>query len=119
MKTETQSKHAPGPWHLNQVGNHPFVSSPNGERIADCGPVDDNWNGWESESQAVENSALIASAPDLIRQRDELTKHLTAVLNRIDHQHQDGRNDWTEDDAEIYNQARAALANATESGVSL
>ena len=66
MQTKKNTTHTPGPWHINQVRNHPFVSSVNGERIADCGPDDDNWLGWESEEQAPANARLIAAAPCLL-----------------------------------------------------
>jgi hypothetical protein len=56
-----------------------------------------------------ERAKVIADAPRVLRERDAIAVHLKRVLDRIDQQHQDEIPDWTEDDCDLFNQARAAL----------
>jgi len=75
--TTQETKHTPGPWILkkrmaeNEWSIHQKTATQTFEPMRDqyvgtfCGTVRD-------QGQAEANAALIASAPDLLRQRDEL-----------------------------------------------
>ena len=106
MKTN-EAKHTVGPYSFSGIAGDNHIMARVGEVKQTVGIVT-GWPGMDPEELEA-NKRLFASAPDLLRQRDELREALRAMCDRVDQQHHDGRNDWTEDDADVFNRARALL----------
>ena len=104
------TKHTPGPWTRQQQPD-----------------IDANGNGytWAIKAQAsasyAQNPAYAnseANAEFIVRacnSHEELRKLLTAVLDSIDRAHDGFVAEWTSDECELFNQARAAIVKATHS----
>ena len=99
------NKHTPGPWRSDVQGSDgDQVFSANGMIVADC--------KWTAEvfDKRVANAALIASAPDLLAERDRLLQvnaELVAALETIANSTCDHGPGFCARDS-----ARAALAKA-------
>ena len=78
---ETKAKHTPGPWKVYTTGKLHWIKSSDGSFLAMC-------NGYAflqhpgTDNDA--NAALIASAPELEAQRDELLAACKALCDRLE-----------------------------------
>lgn len=65
-----KTTHTPGPWKIDEATDLPFAviaNNSNGDGICEI----DGWNGdWDSV--AVANAALIATAPELLENLEEM-----------------------------------------------
>ena len=88
MKTQTQTKHTPGPWlwadgHETSIAIyavhpiHPGTITRSHEPIAEIPRPDVDGRGW---SEANANAALIAAAPELL----EALREMLAISLRVD-----------------------------------
>lgn len=121
MKTN-EAIHTPGPWTVQrtisgakeavEITGHNsegeakysvFVESPAYVLAAVSGT---------GESECLANARLIASAPDLLRQRDELRKAMSDIADCAEHPEQVWGADPIAVYARIRSVARAALASA-------
>lgn len=68
--------HTPGPWKIGSVGFSQAVCGPDGVRIAAVETRGDNWK---------ESARLIASAPDLLAERDRLRAERDSLKAIADH----------------------------------
>jgi len=116
-ESQTQAKHTPGKWHvendLSPDGSSLNIVTP--DRSILIATTDGGEYGIPGVREAEANAALIASAPDLLRQVMELREALEltlATLNRV--YTQTGKFSSIQGTLDV---AQAALANATESGV--
>ena len=71
------SQHTPGPWKSEYVANSTWAiccpsSALTAERRSEIVAVIEDRVGYNPRSEHQANAILIASAPDLLRQRDEL-----------------------------------------------
>jgi hypothetical protein len=72
--------HTPGPWRAEQLdgaagpNERPWVRGATGYAALACG---------DTQAEAVANARLIADAPKLLRQRDELLEALRAMLSEF------------------------------------
>ena len=105
--------HTPGPWFSKREGfSTVYIEARIGggmiQEIAACGPT------AEGSEQQEANATLIASAPDLLAERDRLkaaNAELAEALQKMLDAYDDGVTDWEKP----YQQAaRAALTKARE-----
>lgn len=76
--------HTPGKWTAGSNGHKFWVSGPDetgAERVADCGPDEQGMVGWVPRKEQEANAQLIASAPQLLSQRNALLEALKALVN--------------------------------------
>ena len=107
MKKTT--KHTPGPWHIQDSPPHPMIVAQDGTYVARVHshewPRMHGRNATEVSNaieEAKSNSALIASAPDLLA----ALRHALAALDDAKKLHPN----WIYSDAQ--NAARSAIAKA-------
>jgi len=70
------AQHTSGPWHVDVEDVHVFAGR---VLIAGCGGHSDNFTPDLRETQKA-NARLIAAAPDLLRERDELLAAIQPIL---------------------------------------
>lgn len=104
------NKHTPGPWDRiiadGYTVRHPQIYS-------DTGPVANaTWLGDGRLDELNANAKLIAAAPDLLKQRDELLAALQDALGDLEYLKNAPESAYARPDDETIKAARAAIAKA-------
>ena len=96
----------PGPWRVGVKQAEKIVYNAAGWAVANATV----YHGKEDAETVAANARLIAAAPDLLRERDELREALAGLIDQIEGI---GIEDWNGAEGFDVNPARALLARLT------